>query len=87
MVQNPESMTNPEQEQSFSTITVPDHLREQVLDYVAELTQEDADVSGFMLRGVASPAMRTTLLNASSSTGCSITTSGGLQDINCLDND
>ena len=87
MEQDKQSMTNPEQEPTFSTITIPDTLREQVLDYVAELTREDADVSGFMLRGVASPAMRTTLQAASSSTGCSITSSGGLQDINCLDSD
>ena len=85
MDQNQQSMTNPEQDATFSIIAIPESLREQVEDYVAQLTQEDEDVSGFMLRGIASPAMRTSLMNGFSGTNCSITNSGAGQDINCLD--
>ena len=87
MDQNKQATTNPEQGPSFSVITIPEELREQVQDFVAQLTQEDEDVSGYMLRGVSSSSIRTTLMNSFSATGCSTTNTGGLQDINCLDND
>jgi len=85
MDQHQQSMTNPEQDGTFSVIAIPEHLREQVEDYVAQLTQEDADVSGYMLRGMASPAMGAKLMGGFSGTNCTITNSGAGQDINCLD--
>ncbi|MGA7672932.1 MAG: hypothetical protein WBW04_21120 [Nitrolancea sp.] len=77
------SMTNPEQDSAPSIITVPEHLREQVLEYMAELSADDSDVSGHM--------MASGLALHGSGTRCYLydsTDGGGLGlDINCPDHD
>ncbi|MGA7672929.1 MAG: hypothetical protein WBW04_21105 [Nitrolancea sp.] len=42
MEQDKQSMTNPEQGPSFSVITVPEQLREQVLEFVKQLKEDVA---------------------------------------------
>ena len=42
------SETRTQDQETFAIVTVPEHLRQQVLDYVKSLESDD-DVSGFML--------------------------------------
>jgi hypothetical protein len=49
MTNNPDQITNPDQEATFSVVTVPEHLHQQVVDYVKQLMEQEADTSAYML--------------------------------------
>jgi hypothetical protein len=85
MADHTESMTNPDQEAKFSVVTVPEHLREQVLEHVRTLMQDDEDVSGYMLRLGASISPSTKVNWCG--TGCSTWDTKGLLDMGCGDSD
>lgn len=88
MDQNQQSMTNPEQESTFSVITVPEHLREQVVQHVTELMQQDSDVSGYMIGGLVSHSMGRSLAGGPiTATGCSTWDTKGSMDLGCSDSD
>ena len=75
--------TNRNQEPTSSVITVPERLREQVLEYVAELTAAESDVSGYMMSGGLPLHGSGTRCYAYDSTD-----GGGLGlDVNCPDRD
>ncbi|MGA7672933.1 MAG: hypothetical protein WBW04_21125 [Nitrolancea sp.] len=86
MEQNKQSMTNPEQEPTFSVITVPEHLREQVLEHVKQLADDESDVSGYMM-GLSSHSLTSSLMARWSGTGCSTWDSKGSMDMGCSDTD
>jgi len=83
MNENEQSTTNSGQEQATSVIVVADQLREQVLEYVAELTAGTTDVGGYM--------MSSGLPLHGSGTRCYLfdSSDGGRPglDINCPDHD
>ncbi len=75
--------TNPNQGPTSSVIAIPERLREQVQDFVAQLTADDSNVSGYM--------MSSGLPLHGSGTRCYVydsTDGGGLGlDVNCPDHD
>ncbi len=79
------NITNPEQEPSFSIVTVPEELREQVLDYVRKLESEEGDTSAYMLR--LSTSISTSTMTNWSGTGCSTWDTRGMKDMGCGDSD
>ena len=86
MDQNQQSMTNPEQESPFSIISVPEHLRDQVLAHIAELTEGDAEVSGYMI-GLSTHSLGSSTIRNLSGSGCTQWSTGAQMDFNCTDND
>ncbi len=87
MEQDKQAMTNPEEGPTFAIISVPEHLREQVLEHVAELTEGDSDVSGFMIGGLMSHSLSSSLRAQLSGTGCSTWDTKGSMDFGCSDSD
>lgn len=83
MEKNQPSMPNLEQDPNLSVIDVSEHLREQVMEYVAELTTDDSGVTGSM--------MSSGLPLRGSGTHCYLFDStdgvGSGLDINCPDHD
>jgi hypothetical protein len=77
MAEHTNQTTNTEQEPTFSVVTVPKHLREQVEDYVRQL-EGGADTSAYMLS--LSGANRNW-----TGTDCQWVDSGGLHDLACGD--
>ncbi|MGA7672928.1 MAG: hypothetical protein WBW04_21100 [Nitrolancea sp.] len=83
MEKNQPSMPNLEQDPNLSVIAVSEHLREQVMEYVAELTTDDSGVTGSMTSSglpLHSSGTRCCLFDSTDGGGSGL-------DINCPDHD
>jgi hypothetical protein len=82
-----EEIRNTKDARSFTVVTVPTDKTHAVIDFLASLENDEADVSGYMLsRGsIGGPSIGTAKLGWSGS-GCIQTGING-SDINCLDQD
>ena len=87
MNENEYSMNNLDQKPTSSVIFVPEHLREQVLEYVAQLEAEESDVSGYMIGGLTSHSLSSPLMQSFSGTGCIPVGTSGSKDVSCSDTD
>ena len=83
MTENTSQPIEHEVENTFAVVAVPEHLHQQVIDYLEEL-ERDSDVSGYMLR-IGSPIASG--LSAKAPTGCNFvfTMKGDDMDIKCSD--
>lgn len=53
MTSDAEPTDGPQQDHTFSIISIPDHLTQQVVDYIEALMDEDDDTSGYMIGGIS----------------------------------
>lgn len=86
MTERTEESMNSEPEAKFSIVTVPEHLRDQVIEYVRQLEADESDVSGFMLR-TSSSLLGSAIRSSWCGTGCSSWDTKGLKDMGCGDSD
>ena len=87
MDQQPSSTSNPEPTEGYSVVIVPDHLHQQVMDYVADVTQDEPDVSGYLISSSLGSISRSTVFAYSSGTSCKFAESTKGLDWSCSDND
>lgn len=53
MAGDPESTSGGGQGDTFTVVEVPEHLTNQVLEYVKALLNEESDTAGYMMAGIS----------------------------------
>ncbi len=87
MDQQPGSSSKSEPVEGYSVVIVPEHLRQQVIDFVAEAEREESDVSGYLISRSLGSVTRPILSANSSGTGCKFVESTKGLDWSCSDDD